>query len=93
MSAATPLSEFDILAELVQPDEPTMSEAHARFVLGMHFTEASQSRIRELLQKNNRGDITPQERAALDKFLRVGQFVDLLQAKARVTLAKLSVGN
>jgi len=47
---------------------------------------AATRRIQELLEKNNGGTIEPSERAELDKYLRVGQFLDLIQAKARLSL-------
>ena len=43
-------------------------------------------RIKQLLQKNNRGTISAEERVTLDKFIRVGKFIDLLHAKARLSL-------
>ena len=36
--------------------------------------------------ENNKGTISESERATLDKYLRVGQFLDLMQAKARLSL-------
>jgi hypothetical protein len=41
--------------------------------------------MRELLQKNNAGMITPEEKLTLDNYLRAGEFLDLMQAKARPT--------
>jgi len=46
----------------------------------------TQPRIRELLQKNSAGTITAAEKADLEKYMRVGQFLDLMQAKARLSL-------
>lgn len=42
--------------------------------------------MNELAEKNGQGVLSPQEHADLEKYLRVGQFLDLLQAKARVSL-------
>jgi hypothetical protein len=42
--------------------------------------------MRELADRNNRVGLTPVERAQLDSFLRVGDFLDRLQAKARAML-------
>src|SRR5688572_29884069 len=89
-SAASTASEFDILAQVVAPEEQSFQVELARSVLGMKFNDEAQATIRELLDKNNRGVITPDERSLLDKYLRVGQFIDLLQAKARLTLHESS---
>jgi hypothetical protein len=50
------------------------------------LTEGATDRIRDLLQKNNAGTLSPAEKSNLDKYLRVGQFLDLMQAKARLSL-------
>jgi hypothetical protein len=80
------LTEADILAEVVAPDEPTLSREFARAVLSVRFNEEATTRIRELLQRNNAGTISAVEKSDLEKYLRVGQFLDLMQAKARLSL-------
>ena len=80
------LTEADILSELVAPSEPSLSQEFARAVLSVRFNESATNRIRELLQNNNAGTITAAEKSDLDKYLRVGQFLDLMQAKARLSL-------
>jgi hypothetical protein len=87
MSSASPtLTEADILLDVVAPNEATLSADVARAILSVQFNDRATNRIRELLQKNNAGTLTPAERSDLDKYLRVGQFLDLMQAKARVSL-------
>jgi hypothetical protein len=55
-------------------------------LLELKFRAAATRRVRRLLEKNNRGTITAQERVMLEKYLRVGQFLDLLHAKAKLSL-------
>ena len=86
MKAADNLTEADILAELVDPSQPTLSPQVAQELLALKFNDEANNRIRELLRKNNAGTITPAEKSTLDNYLRVGEFLDLMQAKARVTL-------
>jgi hypothetical protein len=83
---STGATEIDILAQVIGPDEPTFEPEFARALLAMRFTDEAQDRIRGLLAKNQQGLLGAAERSLLDKYLRVGQFLDLLQAKARVTL-------
>jgi hypothetical protein len=85
-NALSTLTEADILSEVIAPGEPTMSQEFARAVLSVRFNEGATSRIRELLQRNNAGTITVEEKGDLQKYLRVGQFLDLMQAKARLSL-------
>jgi hypothetical protein len=86
------LTDADILNEVVAPERPGLPAEAARCFLSLRFSDSARERIRQLLEANNRGDVTAEERAELDKFLRVGQFLDLLQAKARVSLAPMGLG-
>ncbi|MDA1055730.1 MAG: hypothetical protein O3C40_35495 [Planctomycetota bacterium] len=86
MSTEPTLTEADILTEVVEPNRATLSPQLAEELLSLHFNEKATNQIRELLQKNNSGSITPAEKATLEKYLRVGEFLDLMQAKARLTL-------
>jgi hypothetical protein len=92
IASALPASELEILAQVVGPGEPTLRAELARSILDMKFTEEAQAAIRGLLDKGNRGALSDAERAALDRYLRVGQFIDLLQAKARLSLKSDTVG-
>jgi hypothetical protein len=55
----------------------------------LRFSDSAQKRVRDLLELNNAGTITESERDELQKYLRVGQFLDLFPAKARASLAEL----
>ena len=85
MTATGILTEADILREVVGPDRPTFSPELIQELLSLKFNDVATERIRDLLQKNNSGTITPAERSTLKNYLRVGEFLDLMQAKARVT--------
>ena len=80
------ISEADILQHLTWPRDGTMEADAARALLRIKFDKIATKRIRELLRKNNRGIISAPERVALEKFLRVGKLVDLLHAKALLSL-------
>ena len=87
MSASSrTLTEADILTEVVAPDEPTLPQEFAHAVLSVRFNDSATETIRELLQKNSAGTITTEEKDDLEKYMRVGQFLDLMQAKARQSL-------
>jgi hypothetical protein len=80
------ITEADILSEVVAPDQAGISPEFAQAILDLNFTDKANKQIRKLLDKNNKGTIDETERALLDKYLRVGQFLDLMQAKARLSL-------
>ena len=90
MSNRSAITEADILEEVVVPDQPGLSQEAARSILALRFNEAAQARIRRSLDANNRGVLSAAKQAELEKYLRVGQLLDLLQAKARVSLAEAS---
>ena len=81
------LTEADILSELVAPGEPMLNQDFARALLSVRFNDSATEKIRELLQKNSAGTITAVEKADLEKYMRVGQFLDLMHAKARLSLS------
>jgi hypothetical protein len=80
------ITEADILEKIVAPEEGDMNPDAARAILGFKFDSDTTKQIRRLLQKNNRGTISAPERLTLEKFLRVGKFIDILHAKARLSL-------
>ena len=87
MQALVPtITEADILAQVVSPDEPDLAPEVARAILRLSFRPAAVQTMRELLDKNNRGVLAGEEQADMEKYLRVGQFLDLMQAKARISL-------
>jgi len=44
--------------------------------------------MNELAEKNRQGTNAPSERALLERYLRVGNFLNLIHAKARCALAE-----
>jgi hypothetical protein len=85
MSVAEPPSESDIFARVIATDE-TLPPNVARIVLAWKFPKRDLARVRRLQEKNNAGTITDRERRELETYVRVGQFVAVMQAKARLSL-------
>ena len=46
--------------------------------------EALDNRLHELLDKNSEGIVTPDERAELDEYKRMGHFMNMLKLKVRL---------
>lgn len=80
------ITEAGILKKVVAPQVADLTPDVAHSLLSFKFDARTTKHIRQLLQKNNRGTISAQERIALEKYLRVGQLLDLLHAKARLSL-------
>ena len=86
MVLKTPIIESDILQRLVFPFDENLDPDGARALLRIKFDRAATKQINQLLRKNQRGTITADDRVLLDKYLRMGTFIDIIQAKARKAL-------
>jgi hypothetical protein len=92
MAEITPntITEADILDHVVSPDQPGLPPESARAILELKFDQTARERMKDLAEKNRAGALSEAERMELEKYLRVGQFLNLLQAKARVSLRGMS---
>ena len=90
MANSHTITEAHILEKVISPRAAAFSPGAARELLKLKFDARTSKRIRQLLRKNNRGTISARECAVLEKYLRVGQFLDLLHAKARLSLPNRS---
>ncbi|MBX3450878.1 MAG: hypothetical protein KF777_15030 [Planctomycetaceae bacterium] len=86
MSEASTITEAEILADAIVPDRADMPVEAARAVLDWKFSEAAARHMRTLLDRNNKGVLTPAQELELDRYRRVGMLLDLVQVKARVSL-------
>ena len=86
------LTEAEILEDVIRPGRAAFPAEAAASILNLGFSRKAQTRIRHLLRANNRGRITDADRAELDRFMRVGQLIDLLQASARTSLNRRKAG-
>jgi uncharacterized protein YnzC (UPF0291/DUF896 family) len=85
---ATVTSEADILERVIEPSATGMSAEAAKALLGFRFNESAVARINELAEKNRQGTLTPAERALLERYQRVGNFLNQIHAKARCALSE-----
>ena len=80
--------DADILKVVVDQDSAISSIPIARALLALGFTDKQQSEIHKLLDKNNAGTISPREHRRLEGYVRVGNFLNLVQARARKSLPR-----
>jgi hypothetical protein len=88
MATDAAISTTEILEGVVQPVDPSFAPEFARLMLGLRLSDAAQERVRELLQRGNAGSLEASEQTALDNYLLVGQFIDLLKAKTQLALQR-----
>ena len=68
--------------------EECLSPQSAARIASMRASDDVQSRIDELADKCNEGQLTADERAEYEMFVWIGQYISGLQAKARRILAQ-----
>jgi hypothetical protein len=86
MATPTIAGKPDVLDQLVFPFDKDLDPDAARALLRIRFDRDATKHVNRLLRKNQRGAISAEERLVLEKYLRMGKFIDVLQTKARKAL-------
>lgn len=87
MAANTqPVIEAEILAAVIAPNEPSWPPQLATLVLALQFTPDQVAHIRNLAERNNAGTLSDSERAELQSYEHIGNFLSLAHSKARLSL-------
>ena len=77
-----PDTEAAIWARLIQAKNSRSREV-AEYLLSIDFEESDLQRMNLLADRARDGNLTPEEAAELDSYLRVGSLLSILQSKAR----------
>jgi hypothetical protein len=91
MSNGSHLNEAEILEQMIHPGDADLSPEAAHALLHLAFDAEATRTIERLLQLNAAGKISGDDRRLLDRYVRIGQLIDLIQAKARLSLAAAKV--
>ncbi len=91
MNAST-VTEADVLDQLMTAEHLGFTAESAQAILSLHFCPAAISRMNELADKSRQGTLSDAERGELEKYLRVGHFINVVQAKARLSLSSKTSG-
>lgn len=79
-----------ILERLLEPVSRSLNVEAARKLIRLKAGGKTQARVDELARKCNEGELTPVERAEYERYVTAGTMIAILQAKARLLLAKNS---
>lgn len=90
MSART---EHDILIEIIDPANPTLTADAARGILQLDLPESLQTRLAELASKSREGELTPDETREFENHVSAGDLLSILKAKARLSLRAAGLEN
>jgi hypothetical protein len=82
-------TDTQILGRLLELEGKRFSREKAQLVLSMKFSPSDLRRIEELGDKSNEGTLTRQEKELYAAYVRVTDFLGILQSRARRALRKL----
>ena len=79
-----------MLERLLEPVSRSLNVEAARKLIRVKADAKTQARVDELARKRNEGDLTPAECLEYERYVTAGTMIAILQAKARLLLAKNS---
>ena len=82
-----PSTEAAMLSRVIGNDEGHWPREAAELILQFSFPEADRARMNVLAAKARAGGLDPEEQRELDGYMRVGRFLELIKAKARLSVA------
>ena len=80
-------TDLEIWSDVLGPADAELPAAAARSLLGFRFGARSIAELDALAAKNRAGAMSDAERVLLDRYLRVGNFLNLVHARAHAALA------
>ena len=88
MSAVTAETEAEIWSRTIQPEHGNLSAEAARALLDLKLAPGDVDRVNGLSARAREGTLTEAEGRELDSYLNVGRALELLKAKARLSLRR-----
>jgi uncharacterized protein YnzC (UPF0291/DUF896 family) len=86
MNSAIEHNETAIWSRTIEPEKGSLSPAAASALLDLRMSPTDVERVNELSAKARDGHLAQEEIAELDDYLQVGRALELLKAKARLSL-------
>jgi len=83
-----PNREAEIWARLMLAQKDRLSADAAAFLLSVKFEEEDRRRMLELADRSEAGTLTAEEGAEFDSCLHIGNFLAVMQSRARLALKK-----
>ena len=90
MITQAPPQDTAIFSRLLDETPARFSPEFAEYIVGLRFGSPDTQRMQELAQKARDGELDEVEQVEIDSYERVGQLLNVLQAKARMQFAKRS---
>ncbi len=84
----TKTANGQVLQRLLEPVSEALNEEAARKLIRLKANRKAQARVDDLARKCNEGELSPEERAEYETYVMAGEFIAILQAQARLLLAR-----
>lgn len=84
------IQTVDIVSDMLEPFAQALPPALIQKLAELKAPPAIQARVNELAEKCNEGELTESERAEYEAFVRGGNIVNIIKAKAKKALTKNS---
>ena len=84
---STPNREAAIWAPLMNQQKDLSPEV-AEYLLSIDFGDGCRERMEQLAERSEAGTLTDEERVEFDSYLHVGNFLAIMQSKARRVLRR-----
>jgi len=78
-----PDPQSDLLSRVLEPISHYLTPEGARELVNLRADGTTQSRIDELAERANEGQLTSEERAEYDSYIAAANVIAILQSKAR----------
>jgi hypothetical protein len=79
-------SEIAILARVLGNGRDRLPAEVARYLLGVHFSDADKARMHDLAVRNQADALSPEEKDELLAFGKAGTLLSILKSRARRSL-------
>ena len=77
-----------VLDRILEPVSSSLNDEAARKLIGLKADRKAQAHVAALARKCNEGELSAEERAEYETYVMAGEFIAILQAKARLRLAR-----
>ncbi len=84
----TAMAELESLDRLLDPVGDCFTDEVAARIVNLRADARVQSRLEDLAERNAEGTITSEEKSEYSSLVSAGNLISILQAKARVKLAR-----
>src|SRR5262249_38046003 len=82
-------TESAIWGRVLVPGCTRLSQEAVRPILKIDFPQADKTRMHKLAAKARTGALTPEEQDAIDAYVRMWSFIQIMKSKSRTALRKI----